>query len=65
MLVLSRKKGEKIRIGDSIEVTVLEVRSGMVKLGFTSPLDVPIHREEVYRRIEARGERLTPVSPAR
>lgn len=57
MLVLTRKKGECIRIGDTIELVVVEISRGKVKLGFTSPPDVPIHREEVYRRIEANGER--------
>ena len=55
MLVLSRKQGERIRINDSIEVIVLEMRNGTVKLGFNGPADVPIHREEVYQRIMAEG----------
>jgi len=53
MLVLSRKKGERIIIGDNIEVTIVEVRGDRVKLGFAGPAEVAIHREEVYRRIEA------------
>jgi carbon storage regulator len=53
MLVLSRKKGQRIVIGDNIEVTIIEVRGDRVKLGFAGPPDVAIHREEVYRRIEA------------
>jgi carbon storage regulator len=52
MLVLSRKKGERIIIGDNIEVTVVEIRGDRIKLGFVGPQEVPIHREEVYRRIE-------------
>ena len=51
MLVLSRKNGERVRIGHSVEVTVLEVRGDRVKLGFSGPAEVPIHREEVYQRI--------------
>ena len=51
MLVLSRKQGQSIRIGSEIEVTVLEVRGGRVKLGFTGPSEVPIHREEVFDRV--------------
>ncbi len=51
MLVLARKKGEKIVIGRDIEVTVLEVRGDRVKLGFTGPAEVPIHRSEVHEKI--------------
>ena len=51
MLVLSRKCGEAIVIGDGVTVTVLGVEGGRVRLGFVAPLDVPIHREEVHRRI--------------
>jgi carbon storage regulator len=52
MLVLSRKKNEKVIIGDNIEVRVIDVRGDRVKLGFIGPADVPIHREEVFRRID-------------
>jgi len=52
MLVLTRKTHEKIRIADTIEVEVLEVRNGKVKLGFVAPWNVPIHREELWQRIE-------------
>ena len=58
MLVLSRKKGERIRIGDAIHLTVLEVRGGTVRLGIDGPASVPIHRAEVYRRIQAEAERI-------
>jgi len=51
MLVLSRKRGEAVMIGQNVAVTVLEVHGDRVKLGFSSPADVPIHREEVYQRI--------------
>ena len=51
MLVLSRKKNERIMIGNDIEVTIVEIRGDRVKLGFIGPQEVPIHREEVYRRI--------------
>lgn len=51
MLVLNRKVGERVMIGPNIVVTVLEVRGNIVKLGCEAPLDVPVHREEVSRRI--------------
>ena len=52
MLVLSRKRGEGIVIGEGVTVTVLDVRGGRVRLGFDGPAEVPIHREEVHQRIE-------------
>jgi len=52
MLVLSRKQGQRVRIGQFIEVTVLESHNGRVKLGFSGPPEVPIHREEVLARLE-------------
>jgi carbon storage regulator len=55
MLVLSRKRGEAIVIDDQVTVTVLEVRGDRVKLGFTGPAEVPIHRQEVHQRIGSRG----------
>jgi carbon storage regulator len=51
MLVLSRRRGEAIVIDDQVTVTVLELRGDRVKLGFTGPTEVPIHRQEVHQRI--------------
>jgi carbon storage regulator len=50
MLVVSRKIGEKLCIGDSLAITVLSVHKGYVRLGFDAPLDVAIQREEIRRR---------------
>ncbi len=52
MLVLSRKRGEVIIIGDDVIVTVLAVHGDRVKLGFKAPAEIPIHREEVRERIK-------------
>lgn len=60
MLVLSRQRDERIMIGDSIVITVVEIRRGHVRLGIEAPKDVPIHREEVYQAIQQQR----PVSPA-
>lgn len=57
MLVLTRKNGESVRIADNIEVVVLEVKHGKVRLGFRCPDDVSILRKEVYDR-EAAEESL-------
>jgi carbon storage regulator len=51
MLVLSRKCGEGIVIGDGITVAVLATEGGRVKLGIVAPAEIPVHREEVYQRI--------------
>ena len=57
MLVLTRKLGENIRIGDSVKITVLEVRSGQVKLGIEAPPEIKVHREEIYARIQEENRR--------
>jgi carbon storage regulator len=63
MLVLCRKNGQRVRIGQFIEVTVLEIHNGRVKLGFSAPPEIPIHREEVLCQVEAdtrhRGHRVS------
>lgn len=51
MLVLSRKVGEQVVIGDDIRVMVVSVRGDRVRLGFTAPGEVPVHRDEVHRRM--------------
>ena len=50
-LILTRKVGEKIMIGDEVEVTITAIQGNQVKLGITAPKDISIHREEVYNRI--------------
>ena len=52
MLVLSRKKGESIVIGDNITITVVDLRQHQVKLGINAPPDVPVHRQEVQIRLD-------------
>jgi carbon storage regulator len=52
MLVLSRKRGEAITIGNGVTVTVLAVQGDRVKLGVVAPAEVPVHRQEIHERIE-------------
>ena len=52
MLVLSRKRNEKIRISDDIEIVVVEIRGDKVWLGVNAPKLIPVHREEVYQEIQ-------------
>lgn len=61
-LVVTRKLGEAVMIGEDIEVTVLAARGGRAKLRFTAPTHVPVHRLEIWRRILA--ERQPGSSPA-
>jgi carbon storage regulator len=51
MLVLSRKRGEMITIGNGVTVTVLAVRGDRVKIGVVAPAEVPVHRQEIHERI--------------
>ena len=51
MLILTRKVGESVLIGDDISITVLSVRGNQVKLGVQAPKEVSVHREEIYKRI--------------
>lgn len=52
MLVLSRRAGESINIGDDVIVTVLEVRGDIVRVGIDAPRSIRVHREEVYRELQ-------------
>ena len=52
MLILTRKVGESVLIGDDIFITVLSVRGNQVKLGVQAPKEVSVHREEIYQRIQ-------------
>lgn len=54
MLVLSRKKGEQVVIDSRIQVTILGIRGNTVRIGIAAPDDVPVHREELFRRIESK-----------
>ena len=53
MLILTRRVGETIRINDDISIQVLSVSGQQVKIGITAPEDVAVHREEIWKRIQA------------
>ena len=52
MLILNRRMGESIHLGDSVIVTVLGVARGQVKIGIEAPRELSVHRDEIYRRIQ-------------
>ncbi|MGK0500181.1 MAG: carbon storage regulator [Oceanicoccus sp.] len=52
MLILTRRIGETIVIGDEVKLTVLEVKGNQVRIGIQAPRDVEVHREEIYQRIQ-------------
>jgi carbon storage regulator len=56
MLILTRKIGEKLIIGDQITVTVLNSKNNQARLGIDAPQDIAVHREEVYQRIQEEKE---------
>ena len=62
MLILTRRLGESVKVGDEVTVTVLGVKGLQVRLGFAAPKDVAVHREEIYERIkrEEDSERRAP-----
>jgi carbon storage regulator len=59
MLVLTRRVGETITIGDNVTITVLGYRGNQIRLGIQAPAEVAVHREEVYKRIK-KEEAVTP-----
>ena len=76
MLILSRKPGESIVIDGRIVIKIMRLEGEVVKLGIDAPLDIPVHRQEVYDEIqksnqealtdsEAKAPRLAPAAPAK
>jgi len=65
VLVLTRRSGESVMIGDDVVITVLEVRGDVIRLGIRAPRDIQVHREEIYRELQASNrEAASPTADA-
>jgi carbon storage regulator len=60
MLILTRRVGETLMVGDNVTVTVLGVKGNQVRIGVNAPKDVSVHREEIYMRIQAEKGQTPP-----
>jgi carbon storage regulator len=62
LLILTRKAGEAVAIGDDIQISVVEIKGTQVKLGIRAPKNIEVHREEIYLKIQEENRRAALVS---
>ena len=63
MLVLTRKLGESIAIGDDIKVTIIEIKGKQVRIGIEAPQQIVVHREEIHQKIQEENRMAALISP--
>ncbi len=63
MLVLSRQKDETIMIGDNVQITVVDIRGDKVRIGIVAPIEIPVHRKEVYDAIQRENQNAAALKP--
>jgi carbon storage regulator len=63
MLILTRRVGETLMIGDDVTVTVLGVKGNQVRIGINAPKEISVHREEIYERIKREQEGVSSSQP--
>lgn len=63
MLILTRRIGETIRIGEDVSITVMGIRGHEIRVGIHAPKSIPVHREEIYLRIAALGQAHHALAP--
>ena len=64
MLILTRKSGEGIRIGDAITLKIIEIRGNQVRIGIDAPKKISVHREEIYSLIQEQNQMAAQSSPS-
>ncbi len=62
MLILTRKPGERLILGDDIFITIIDVGGNQVKVGITAPSNISIHREEIYKLVQKEKENATNIA---
>ena len=65
MLILMRRRGERVMIDDNITFTVLEIEGNRVRVGIDAPKDVPVHRKEIYETLKREQQGLPPIARKR
>jgi len=62
MLILTRRSGESLMVGDDVKLTVLAIKGNQVRIGIDAPKEVAVHREEIYERIQKENAASPPLS---